>query len=1149
MSSNIATISDEDGDYPDWIEIYNSGETTIDMAGYGLTDDAEYLFKWVFPSLPISAEDHILVFASGKDRDELVNHWETVINWGDIWKYKVFEEEPAANWISLIYDDNEWLEGNSGFGYGDDDDATIIEQTTSVYIRKTFNITDLDIINGAILHVDFDDAFVAYLNGNEIARANIGEAGIAPAFDAVAADHHEALIYQGGIPEFHTVNSEYLLAGYNVLAVQVHNINATSSDLTAIPFLTLMMSEVPANANGSPSILQLNNSRLHTNFKINSNGEPLLLSKPDGIVSDSLYTGYLPVDISKGRQPDGGEEWNYFEETTPDESNSETGYQTLTQEPEYSYNGGFYDGEIMLSLSGTEETIYYTNDGAEPDETSNIFSTPITINQHTVIRSRIMGAGILSSRIVTHTYFINTDHALPVISISSAPANFWDTNTGIYVLGNNASTDFPYFGANFWQDWERPINIELFELDGSIGFNIPAGIKIFGGWSRGLEQKSLSIFARGIYGAGEINYQIFEDNPIDSFESIILRNSGNDWERTMFRDGLMSEIVKDINVDNQSYRAAAIYINGEYWGIQNIREKINEHFIGANHEGVNPDNIDLLELNALIIEGDAQHYQAMINYIETHNMSETANYEYIMTQMDMDSYIDYQVAEIYCDNVDWPGNNIKYWRPRREGGKWRWILFDTDFGFGIWNPYSYTNNTLAFALDPYGPGWPNPPWSTLLFRKLMENEQFEVDFINRFADYMNTIFQAERVVNIIDDIQAQLLPEIPFHIERWANNYGSINTMAVWNNYVQVLRGFAANRVVNVQGHIMQEFGLPGMVELTLETAPEVGGKIKINSIKPEQYPWTGSYFINNPITITAVPDAGYQFTGWEGVSSQDISITQIFLQDINIVANFEPVPYDSTLSIINEINYHSSEDFNPEDWVEIHNQGVDELNISFWQFKDEDDEHVFVIPENTILGFDEYLVLCNDSALFSTAFPNVTNYIGDFDFGLSGGGEPLRLFDAEGTLIDSVNYDDENGWTPLPDGNGNTLELIDAALDNSLPESWQASYAYGTPGEVNSNGVNFQEDELPQSEFELSNYPNPFNPVTTIKFKLESSQQVKINIYNIKGELIKGILDETRQAGTHQIEFNGEGLASGIYFYKLEVSGKSRTKKMLLLK
>ncbi|MCF7793836.1 MAG: CotH kinase family protein [Candidatus Cloacimonetes bacterium] len=260
---------------------------------------------------------------------------------------------------------------------------------------------------------------------------------------------------------------------------------------------------------------------------------------------------------------------------------------------------------------------------------------------------------------------------------------------------------------------------------------------------------------------------------------------------------------------------------------------------------------------------------------------------------------------------------------------------------------------------------------------------------------------------------------------------------------------------------------------------------------------------------------------------------------------------------VINEINYHSSDNFNPEDWIELYNPNTEEMNLSGWEFKDEDDLHVFSIPENTFLAADDYLVLCKDSALFSSLFPSVTNFIGDLGFGLSGGGEPVRLFDAEGTLIDSVNYDDEGEWPTLPDGNGNTLELIDASLDNSLAASWQASIDFGTPGQPNSSGVSVQEDIIISPDFDLSNYPNPFNPTTTISFNLsnEQNEQVELVIYNLKGQQVKTFSNlPISQSTNQQIVWNGtdqtgKPVSSGVYFVRIKAGNHSASNKILLLK
>ncbi len=261
---------------------------------------------------------------------------------------------------------------------------------------------------------------------------------------------------------------------------------------------------------------------------------------------------------------------------------------------------------------------------------------------------------------------------------------------------------------------------------------------------------------------------------------------------------------------------------------------------------------------------------------------------------------------------------------------------------------------------------------------------------------------------------------------------------------------------------------------------------------------------------------------------------------------------------VINEINYHSADDFNPEDWVEFYNAENDDIDISGWCFKDENDEHIFTFPVNTVIESDGYLVLCKDSGAFSSLFPGVNNFIGDMDFGLSGGGEWIRLYDAEGVMVDSLEYDDEYPWPTEPDGNGPTLELIDHTLDNTLPSSWAASEEHGTPGTLNS-AVSVENNEItPSVTGKLyQNYPNPFNPSTTISYQFSNEQnqqdeQKKIEIYNLKGQKIRqySILNIQSSIVWDGTDENNQPVSSGVYFYQLKAGNNfSETKRMLLLK
>ena len=282
-----------------------------------------------------------------------------------------------------------------------------------------------------------------------------------------------------------------------------------------------------------------------------------------------------------------GESWALFNEPTPAASNSTPTFTGALTVPEFSIGSGFYDQNqisVELSIPNEQATIYFTMDGKVPTTEDLPYEYPIVINTNTVIRARAFLDEWVPSDIESKTFILNSeeDYDLPIIFISADPNSFFDEDTGMYVMGPNAEWQFPYFGANFWEDWERPIHFEILEIDGS-GYAANAGAKIFGGWSRAFPQKSFSIFSRSYIGPSSFDYQLFPDSDIESYEAFVIRNSGNDWESTVLRDGFITSLATDLDIDFQKYRPAILYINGEFWGIQNIREKVNEHFISSKH--------------------------------------------------------------------------------------------------------------------------------------------------------------------------------------------------------------------------------------------------------------------------------------------------------------------------------------------------------------------------------------------------------------------------------------------------------------------------------------------------------------------------------------------------------------------------------------
>ena len=1150
MSSNTFVVYDEDGDTPDWLEIVNFGSTAGNLSDYYLSEGKKNLLKWQLPDYHLQPNETFLVYASGKDRLQIPLQWHTIIDVGQLWKYFLPKNEPSASWKSYSFAETGWLTGPTGIGFGDNDDNTVIPTgTISVFMRKKFTVTNLNELKSLWFHMDYDDGFVAYLNGTEIARAGLGTAGSAVPYN-MSASSHEAKIYQGGSPDAFNISDFISLLNEkeNVLAIQVHNAGTGSSDLSAIPFLTVGYAEkIELNAPVS-HYFQMPILYPHSNFKLSSLGETLSLTFKDGTVIDSISYGIIPANFSIGRELNNIENWGFFATPTPGLINdTPIASDIVRSEIQFSISEMFLKTSRQLTFTGAlaGEEIRYTLNGNEPTENSILFRGPIELTKNTVVRARVFKAGALPGKITSRTYLFDAPPTLPLISISTDSMNLWDNESGIYVLGDSYTNENPYFGANFWEDWEKPASIEMTGIDGGRVFSLNCGIKIFGAWSRARPQKSLAVFFRNEYGDPVLeNVQLFKSKPINSFKSLVLRNSGNDYDYTRFRDGMMTDLVKDMNTDIQAFEPVILYLNGQFWGHINLREKINENYLASNFK-VDADKVDLLEYESSVIEGSNAEYLEMLEFLKSNSLASDANYEFAASQIDISNFIDYQLSEIYFNNRDWPGNNIKFWKPQTEDGLWRWIMFDTDFGFGIYNSNDFTLNTIQFALEPNGPNWPNPPWSTFLLRKLVENTRFKHAFINRFADMMNTTFVVNSVVSKIDSIAAIIQPEIQRHYNRW-----NAPSPGGWQNSVQVMRNFALNRVSYVQSHINQQFVHAGIFEVTLSNSPSIAGSIKINTIEVSGNSWKGKYFENVPISVTAKAGRGYRFKQWEvnGVVALDQTIEVNLKKATTIKAIYEVTVDDGNSVVINEINYNSSVEYDAGDWVEIFNWGRIDLDISGWILKDDDDTHQFIIPENTILKSKEFFVFCRNTDNFIAIHPNVTNYLGNMDFGLASTGDVVRLYDNLGFWVDSVSFGSELPWPVEPNGNGPTLELRHYSNDNTIAESWNASLEnLGTPGRENS--VTTSSDLIAEnnSEKQLMVYPNPFTTETRIKIENNGFEPMKIQIFTLDGRLVRNEISTVNEYVWKGDNQAGQKLQPGFYICKVQAENTLYSAKIIL--
>lgn len=897
-ASSNSTYEDEDGDSPDWFELFNNKSTAIDLTGWSITDDVAVPAKWVFPQIELAAGDYLRVWASDKDRST-GGVFKTLVNQGDNFRYLVPSSNPPSSWKSLTYNDSSWQQGISGFGYSDGDDATEIPSgSSSVYVRILFNVDNLAIMDQLWLDIDFDDGFVAYINGTEIARSNI--IGDSPSFDSVTITDREARMYQSGSPVRFPINDfqNLLKSGNNVLSIQVHNHNANSSDLTLIPFLSAYYFGSTSDGVPPPSILGFSDPSLHTNFKLSSKGDALTLFDNNGNQMGFLDVTGLSTDNSIGRSPADGS-IVFYESPSPGEENTQSGFSGIIEnEIVFSHDGGEFTGQnVSLSGAGESEEIRYTLNATIPTPLSPIYSSPININGNTVVRAKIFRNNFIPSRTESRTYITSDTHALPIVTLISEPDNFFDQQEGIYVYGpqENYENALPFFGSNFWQDWERDIHFSFYEPTGELGVAIDAGVKIFGAWSRANDQRSLAIFARGRYGFSKLKYPIFPQLDYDSFESIVLRSSGNDWMRTNIKDVIATSLMDGSSLETQAHRSAVVYINGQYWGFYNIREKVNEHFLD-DKINVDKSEINILTANGEVVEGSNDTYNELINSVSNNTLAVQSNYDFVASQIDIDNLITYQIANIYLDNTDWPGNNIKFWNSPET--KWRWIMYDTDFSFGRpWEsaPF-YDNDSLSFALNANGPGWPNPPWSTLLVRKLMENTGFKNQFINQFADEMNGRFKADNVRQHINAIADSVAPEITQHFQHWSNwnnrsdywrNQGMLSSYFEWQAEVNKIIEFTNNRIPALSSHFRSYFGISGTFPLTVQINNTDAGSIVLNSLTLTSTSWQGEYFDNVPVTLKAIPNEGFVFSHWQGSINEtnpQIQLSRTFTTSVQAV-------------------------------------------------------------------------------------------------------------------------------------------------------------------------------------------------------------------------------------------------------------------------
>ena len=621
----------------------------------------------------------------------------------------------------------------------------------------------------------------------------------------------------------------------------------------------------------------------HASFKLKKEGEALaLVQEVNGIlhILDDIQFPGVPSDVSYGRREDGKSPWVFFGEASPQASNNGKP-QHLNDSVRFSKTTGHYSNRFTLEMTVNDPSvaIYYTRDGSLPTTQDSLYQQPISMSQTQLIQAKGFKSGFNSTATTAEIFFINDRSALPTLNVQSDPDNFWDNQNGIYVQGTNGIPGFCTTGPRNWnQDWERPCRLTYIEPDGTKGFEVNAGVKIGGACSRTFKMKSFNFFLRSNeYGDEKIDYQLFPQSDVTEYRRFKIRNSGNDWESMMFRDGMNHTILSNtVDLDLMAYRPVRVYLNGEYWGIYGMRETFTKHHV-ESHYGVDGENLDILANPSgpgkEVREGDFTAYNQLINFVTANDLSEPAKYQQLQIYLDLQEYLNYHIVQIYLGNYDWPANNVRVWRDRN-GGKFRWMLFDTDAttNFGIWGNSLSSDNTLEHALndDPFSNVWPNGTTSTFLLRKLLENPSFKAEFVQRMCTFRALIFAPDRVNPMIDSLTDIFRPEVLRYMIRWKNEWQFGNgfpgegTPSAWINNVNQYKDFFRTRQSHILGHYGRTLELSGTYDLTFGYDDSTKGEVFIHENEMRiPFNYQGKYFRSLPIKIKAVPQPGYKFSYW----------------------------------------------------------------------------------------------------------------------------------------------------------------------------------------------------------------------------------------------------------------------------------------------
>jgi hypothetical protein len=596
----------------------------------------------------------------------------------------------------------------------------------------------------------------------------------------------------------------------------------------------------------------VNLGNYHTNFKLTqtkSTAEYIVFADQTGSIVDQQQLSVTQKGHSNGRITNGGAEWGVFISPTPGSTNTTPAYTRYAEKPEMNVAGGFYANGITVSITSNEpnSVIRYTTNGNDPVSGSTIYANPISVNSTKIIKARVFSndASILPGLVEFNTYFINEDFTLPVVSIAAnSLTTLLNGNGDIIPFGSieyynafkvRTTSGYGEFGRHGQDSWVHPQRSLDYKMRDECGYNYALLEHLFSDTDRGEYQKII------LRACGDDNYP-----GIDSSAHV-----RDDFVQTV-------SVKAGMSLDERKSARCIIFANGQYWGVYSIREKPNDHDFTKYYYDQDKYNLYYLMLwgNTWAEYGGQaafDDWSALYTYIMNHNMATSSNFEYVESQFDPASLVDYMLLNSFVVCSDWLNWNVAWWKGTNPNGshkRWGYMLWDEDATFGHYinytgipdqNPYV----TPCFQEDISGSS--DPGGHVKVLNKLRQNPGFNQYYISRYADLLNTAFKPSNMLMIFDSLVGLIAPEMQKHCVRWG---GSV---LEWNQNVQKIRDFVNTRYAVVTSGINECYSLTGPYQLVVAMDPPAAGQVKVNSLTLKDFPWNGNYYGGMDTKLSAI--------------------------------------------------------------------------------------------------------------------------------------------------------------------------------------------------------------------------------------------------------------------------------------------------------